>query len=106
MNNLLYNPGIVFALCFVCTVVLYKIGQAMSAKGEPAAGKETVYACGEDVEGEFGVLGYNWFHIAFVFTLLDIAVLIVATMPRDVNLLLSGAWIVGGIIAIIMLLRD
>lgn len=106
MENLLYNPGVVFALCFVCTVILYRVGAAMAAKGSPAAGKEEAYACGEDIEGDFGSLGFNWFHVAFVFTLLDIAVLIVATMPSGVNIWLSGAWIVGGVVAILMLLKD
>lgn len=106
MGNLIYNPGVVFALCFFCTVILYKVGAVMAAKGSPAAGKEQAYACGEHVEGDFTALGYSWFHVAFVFTLLDIAVLIVATMPADVNLWLSGAWIAGGIVAILMLLKD
>lgn len=106
MENLMYNPGIVFALCFICTVILYKVGSSMAASGSEAAGKEKTYACGEDIEGDFSVLGYNWFHMAFVFTLLDIAVLILATMPADVNLWLSGVWIVGGIVAIFMLLKD
>lgn len=78
----------------------------MAAKGSPAAGKEEAYACGEEIEGDFWALGFNWFHVAFIFTLLDIAVLIVATMPRDVTLWLSGAWILGGIVAILMLLKD
>lgn len=105
MTSLLYHPGVVFALCFVCTWLVYLIGKSMSAVGEASVGKGKVYACGEDIEANIAP-SYNWFHIAFVFTLLDIAVLVVATMPASVNLGLGVAWVVAAGFAIVVLLTD
>ena len=105
MANILYHPGVVFALCFLCTYLLYQLGKAMAPIGAAAAGKEETYACGEDVEANVAP-SYNWFHIAFVFTLLDIGVLMVATMPAGVNLPLAIAWLVGGAAAVLIILND
>ena len=105
MGNLLYHPLIVFALCFLATACIYLIGQRIAAPGTPSAGKGEVYACGENAEAVMRP-SYGWYHIAFVFTLLDIAVLMIATMPHGVGLPLAIAWIVGGIAAIIMLFKD
>jgi len=77
----------------------------MAAAGTPSPGKEEIYACGEQVEGEI-TPAYGWFRIAFIFTLLDIAVLIVATVPSKVCLPLAIAWIVGSVAAILMLMKD
>jgi NADH:ubiquinone oxidoreductase subunit 3 (subunit A) len=105
MKTLLYHPGVVFALCFLCTWIIYLIGRSISAAGSPSAGKGKVYGCGEDIEACVAP-SYNWFHIAFVFTLLDIAVLMVATMPSSVNLTLGVTWVVAGGFAIAALLTD
>lgn len=105
MERVLHNPGTVFALCFLCTYLLYKIGASMAAAGTPSKGKEEIYACGEQVEGKV-TPAYGWFRIAFIFTLLDVAVLLVATVPKDVSLPLALAWLVGGAAAILMMLKD
>ena len=105
MTSLLYHPGVVFALCFVCTWLVYLVGKSMSAVGEASVGKCRAYACGEDIEGDI-TPSYNWFHIAFVFTLLDIAVLMVATMPPNVHLGLGVTWVVAAGFAIVTLLTD
>ncbi len=105
MENILYHPGFVFALCFICTYLIYAFGKAMAPIGQPAEGKEKTYACGEDVDANIAP-SYNWFHIAFVFTLLDIGVLMVATMPAGVGLPLAIAWLVGGAAAVLMMLND
>lgn len=105
MGNLLYHPAVVFALCFVCTWVLYQIGKSLAPVGQAAAGKTAIYACGEEATAPTRPI-YNWFHIAFVFTLLDVGVLMIATIPAGVYLPLAAAWLVGGAAAILMLLRD
>ena len=105
MTNILYHPAIVFGLCFICTWLIYAIGKSMAPAGQPAAGKGEVYACGEDISADIKP-SYNWFHIAFVFTLLDIGVLMIATMPSGVGLPLAISWLVGGGAAIFMVLRD
>ncbi len=105
MSNPLYHPAVVFGLCFICTWLIYMLGKSMAAAGQAAAGKGEVYACGENVSADIRP-SYTWFHIAFVFTLLDIGVLMIATIPSDVNLPLAIAWLVGGAAAIFMLFHD
>lgn len=105
MSNLLHHPMIVFALTFLCTFLVYMVGKAMAATGTPSEGKGKVYACGEDVSADIKP-SYGWFHIAFVFTLLDIGVLLIATMPKDVNLPLAIGWLVGAAGAVFMLFMD
>lgn len=105
MTSLLYHPAIVFALCFVCTWVLYQIGKSLAPVGQAAAGKVQIYVGGEEGTAPERPI-YNWFHIAFVFTLLDVGVLMIATIPSDVYLPLAIAWVVAGVAAILMLLRD
>lgn len=105
MPSILYHPAIVFALCFVCTWIIYQIGRSLSAAGKTAAGKTAIYACGEDVTVPDRP-AFNWFHIAFIFTLLDVGVLMIATIPTNVSLPLAAAWLIGGIAAIWMLLHD
>ncbi len=105
MSNFLHHPMIVFALTFICTWLVYMMGKAMAAAGSPSAGKGKVYACGEDVGADIRP-SYGWFHIAFVFTLLDIGVLMIATMPTDVHLPLALGWLVGAAGAIFMLFKD
>lgn len=77
----------------------------MAPTGQPTAGKTEVYACGEDISADIKP-SYNWFHIAFVFTLLDIGVLMIATMPAGVNLALGVSWLVAAGVAILALLTD
>ncbi len=105
MTSLLYHPGVVFALCFICTWIIYLLGKSMAPVGEASDGKGKVYACGEDIEADISP-SYNWFHIAFVFTLLDIAVLMLATMPSNVNLALGVIWVFAAAFAIVVLLTD
>ena len=105
MTGLLYHPGVVFALCFICTWLIYLVGKSIAAPGKASAGKGQAYGCGEDIEGHVAP-SYNWFHIAFVFTLLDIAVLVIATMPANVDLTLGVSWVAAGAFTIFALLTD
>ena len=105
MEYLLYPP-ITFAIFLSVVFIIYRLVKALGQKSRPEAGKLKAYACGEDIPGSKVQLGYNFFHIAFFFTVLHFVALIIATIPGG-NLALFGIlYLVVVLITIIIFLRD
>lgn len=79
--NLALTP-IAFLIFTVISYLLFGMGKQMAVPFTPAEGKTAPYLCGEDLN--LGVLnpGYwQFFSIAILFTIMHIAVFIIALMP-------------------------
>jgi hypothetical protein len=104
--GVLYHPVTVFGLSLIAGWLLYALGKAMAPPIRVVGGKLKTYACGENVEGDSFPTAYHLFHAAFIFTLLDVLALVLGTTPRSAMLWLVGAYLVVGLVAIIILFKD
>jgi NADH:ubiquinone oxidoreductase subunit 3 (subunit A) len=106
--DLLLSPPVAFLLMLGAAGLLYLAGRAMGPKLNKAGGKLTTYACGEDIPGTKVQFGYRlFFFIALFFTIMHVAVLVIATAPAGKVLLLAVFYLVVIFLAIMALVtRD
>jgi hypothetical protein len=104
--GVLYHPATVFGLSLLAGWFLYAFGKAIAPATRAVGGKLRTYACGEDVSGDSFPTAYHLFHAAFIFTLLDVLALVLGTAPRNALLWLAGAYLVVGLVAIVILFKD
>ena len=104
--GVLYHPVTVFALSMCAGWFLYAFGKAVAPPMRAVGGKLKTYACGENVEGDAFPTAYHLFHAAFIFTLLDVVALVLGTTPKGAVLWLVGAYLVVGLVAIVILFKD
>jgi NADH:ubiquinone oxidoreductase subunit 3 (subunit A) len=80
-------PPLAFIVMLLLSLGLSGLSSLMAAKGTPSAGKERAYACGQNIENNRIQPDYNeFFPIAFFFTIMHVAALIIATAP-------AGQWL-------------
>jgi hypothetical protein len=80
--GILLAPPVAFFVFLAAALGLYALGRGMAPKPNPAGGKLTTYACGENMPGTKVQFGYRlFFFIALFFTMMHVAVLVVATVP-------------------------
>ncbi|HEQ79298.1 MAG TPA: hypothetical protein ENN76_03425 [Euryarchaeota archaeon] len=75
-------PPVALGLMLLIGYLIYLFGGKLAFKGTPSEGKLTSYACGEDIPGMKLKQKYSMFHVAFFFTMLHVAVLLFATLPK------------------------
>ena len=102
----LYHPVTVFGLSLLCGWALYAFGRALAPASRVVGGKLKTYACGENLEGESFPTAYHLYHAAFIFTLLDVVALVVGTVTASAPVVLVAAYLLVGLIAIIILFKD
>ena len=106
MGNLISSPPIVFlifaAIFFVCSEGLSRY----SHNGVRAAGHESEsYACGQrDVQNYVNPDYSQFFPFAFLFTIMHVLVLVIATAPYDAAFL-PVAYILSGVLSLVILFR-
>ncbi|MCL1846744.1 MAG: hypothetical protein FWF91_02110 [Coriobacteriia bacterium] len=84
LNDLLLNPPVVFIILLAVIGLLAFAAKALAIKGTPTAGKGEPYACGQDVPTGKIQPGYSdFFHFAFLFTILEVVALIVGTVTAN-----------------------
>ncbi len=84
MNGLdiLLSPPVAFFVFLAAVCLLYLVGKRMAPALRGVGGKLTTYACGEDIPGVKVQFGYRlFFFIALFFTMMHVAVLVIATVP-------------------------
>jgi len=106
VSGVLYHPVSVFVLSLMAGWFLYAFGKAIAPPMRAVGGKLKTYACGENVEGDSFPTAYHLFHAAFIFTLLDVVALVLGTTPRAASLILIGAYVIVGLVAIVILFKD
>ena len=80
--GVLLSPPVAFLFFLAAALGLYALGRGMAPKPTKAGGKLTTYACGEDIPGVKIQFGYRlFFYIALFFTMMHVAVLVIATVP-------------------------
>jgi len=80
MNPLLV-PLTTFGISLLVVMFIYWFAGKLSAPKKEAKYKLKSYACGEDYPGGKMQQSYSLFHVAFLFTILHVGVLIAATAP-------------------------
>ena len=106
MGDVLLYPPIVFLIFIIIWYLVYRLGTAAGPKPSAQEGKLSTYACGEDIPGRKIRLGYHFFHIAFFFTILHVAALVIATVPSGGIAFVGIAYLVVALIAVVILLTD
>lgn len=105
-SGVLYHPVTVFALSLLAGWAVYGLGRALAPATRVVGGKLKTYACGEHVEGESFPTAYHLYHAAFIFTLLDVVALVIGTATASAPIVLVSAYVLVGLIAIIILFKD
>jgi len=81
LNELLLSPLVVFVLLTGVVSLLAFLSKGLAMPSNPTPGKDEPYACGQDVPTGRIQPGYDdFFHFAFLFTILEVAALIIGTV--------------------------
>lgn len=80
--GVLLSPPVAFLFFLAAAFGLYALGRGMAPKPDRTPGKISTYACGENLPGVKVQFGYRlFFFIALFFTIMHVAVLVIATVP-------------------------
>jgi NADH-quinone oxidoreductase subunit A len=80
--GVLLSPPVAFLFFLAAAIALYGLGKGMAPKLTKTGGKLSTYACGENIPGVKVQFGYRlFFFIALFFTMMHVAVLVIATVP-------------------------
>jgi len=82
LPEILLAPPIVFLIFLICSATLFILGGRLAPKVHNVGDKGGTYACGEDMSENKIKISYRmFFYIALFFTIMHVAVLVVATVP-------------------------
>ena len=102
MEKVLYSPPVLFTLILIYLLIFSKWLSRFSCKIESGEHALDSYACGQrDVENYVNPDYSQYFPYAFIFTVVHILILVVATAPADAKLT-PVIYIVSGILAILI----
>jgi len=77
------TPLVTFLIMLAIIVIIYLLAGTMEPPFHETKYKTKSYYCGEESPPpEEAHQSYDFFHVAFIFTILHVGVLIVATAPR------------------------
>lgn len=94
MIELLFYPVATFLIMLIIIYLLYLFAGTLGPKRTKTKYKLKSYACGEDYPGGELPQSYNFFEVAFFFTILHVGVLLIATAPLGQSAIL-GCLLVG-----------
>lgn len=103
------SPPVALALFLALGVLGYRWVGRRSPRGSDSPGKRQPYACGEDLSPTEIRLSYRrFFRLALMFVVVHMATLVVAFLPRslDVRLLATGYLLGIGVCVDILIRRD
>jgi len=106
MSQLILAPPIAFIIFLVIAYLVYKGGGRLGVKKKVEGRKLDTYACGEDIPSKKVQHTYQFFRIAFFFTILHVAALIIVTVPSGSTALLGIIYLLIAIAALVILLVD
>jgi NADH:ubiquinone oxidoreductase subunit 3 (subunit A) len=93
IETLLY-PIVSFLIMLIIVFLLYLFAGTLSPKYTKAKYKLKSYACGEEFPSGKIQQSYNFFHVAFFFTVLHVGALLIATAPTG-NAAILGCVLIG-----------
>lgn len=83
MIEIVLSPPIAFLVFLALFYLVYWLGSTMAPKMKKNKGELSMYACGEDIPAGKLQFGYRlFFFIALFFTMMHVAVLVLATIPK------------------------
>ena len=94
MIEILFYPVATFLIILIIICLLYLFAGTLGPKRTKTKYKLKSYACGEDYPGGKLPQSYNFFHVAFFFTILHVGVLLIATAPLGKSAIL-GCLLIG-----------
>lgn len=106
MSQIILAPPITFIIFLIMTYLVYKGGGSLAVKKKVEGRKLDTYACGEDIPSKKVQQAYQFFRIAFFFTILHVAALIIATVPGGTVALLGIIYLLIAMAAFVILLVD
>ena len=84
-----FYPIATFLIILFIVFILYLYSKTLGPKYKKEKYKQQSYACGEDYQGGKLHQSYNFFHIAFFFTVLHVGALLITTAPIGSTALLG-----------------
>ena len=88
LSDIFLAPPLAFILLLLFSGFFSLFSNVFAAKGIVSNGKTKAYACGEDVQMNRAQPDYSqFFPIAFFFTIMHVVVLIIASVPKGINLM-------------------
>lgn len=93
--NWLYTPVAVLGIFTLIILVIYWMAGRLSPKVEQSEDKLMAYASGENIEGTKAAQTYALFHVAFIFTVFHVAVILLALLPNSDDGLVALAFLGG-----------
>jgi NADH:ubiquinone oxidoreductase subunit 3 (subunit A) len=84
-----FYPIVTFLVMLIIVYLLYVFAGRLGPKYTKAKYKTKNYACGEDYPGGKIQQSYNFFHVAFFFTILHVGALLIATAPTGYTALIG-----------------
>jgi len=106
MEQFLLYPPITFIIFLIVGYLVYRLSKVLGPKPSAEGGKLSTYACGEDIPGKKSQYGYHLFRFAFIFTILHVAALVIATVPSGTIALIGIIYLVIILITVVILLVD
>jgi NADH-quinone oxidoreductase subunit A len=109
MDSILLTPPLAYLIVLITVLILLRLLKGLSFKCKPedkACGKS--YACGEDVPTSMIQPDYSaFFPFAFLFTILHVVALVIATAPIQTpgSFAMALLYVAGAITGLIILLR-
>jgi NADH:ubiquinone oxidoreductase subunit 3 (subunit A) len=105
MEAILYSPPVIFILFFFIIAMSSRWLSKFSKKGKSGDHALDSYACGQRDVQNYVNPDYGQFYLyAFVFTVVHVLILVVATVPANVQFL-PVAYIIAGILAILIIFK-
>ena len=89
MIELLFSPVVIFLIVLIIIYLFYLFAGRLGPGYKPAKYKLNSYACGEEQPSGKTHQSYDFFHVAFFFTILHVGALLIATAPSGENALLG-----------------
>ena len=81
--NFLLSPLVILGVFLLIAYIIYRIGGSLAPKTTQSDDKLMGYASGENVEATKVTQSYSLFHIAFIFTIFHVAILLLAMVPNS-----------------------
>jgi NADH:ubiquinone oxidoreductase subunit 3 (subunit A) len=92
--DILLSPPVVFLIILAACFALFWLGGFLGPKARKVGDKLEPYSCGEDMPDNPIQINYRlFFYIALFFTIMHVAVLVVATVPASTLALLAAPYL-------------
>ena len=95
MTEIIFYPVVAFLIILFIIYLFYLFAGRLGPPYKQAKYKQASYACGEEHPDGKLHPSYNFFHVAFFFTVLHVGALLIATAPTGENALLGIILIAG-----------